>query len=136
MAFRKINYLLLGGLFLVQTFALPISVPELVLCVADDHVRLELKNVSDDCGHEEFWNRSLNVWQHDFHADNCIDVPLYQHVKHVVIKNAITNVFTGNTTFFVLDSDKTGKESRVVSLSNGFPSFSLQRSICSVVLLI
>jgi len=75
---KKINYLMLSALFLLQTLTLPIALPELALCVAEDHVRLEMQNLPADCKHD---GQSRSALKHTDHMDDCADVAMFQHVR-------------------------------------------------------
>lgn len=87
MKIRNISHLVVSVLFLLQTLTLPVSLPELVLCVAEDHVRLEMKNLPADCDHDNSGETVLKTLKSTFHTDRCNDVPLFQHVRHVISKN-------------------------------------------------
>lgn len=86
MSLKKLNHLFLGIVFLVQILALPIAQHNLVLCIGDNHVALEQKNVLDDCNHDAPQGTSKLKMQSIYHTDNCVDIPLHQHARYVVIK--------------------------------------------------
>ncbi len=132
---KKLFYIVFSALFLLQTLTLPISVPELVLCVAEDHVQLEIKDVSNECTHSTMPDIALNSLRQNYHADKCADVPLFQHVQHVLSKNHHLHFTQIQAVVFLPNASELSL--KTLSRPTNVPSsFVLQRTLRTVVLLI
>jgi len=132
---KKFFNIVFSALFLLQTFTLPISVPKLVLCVSQDHVQLEIKGTSAECTHSAIPDVAFSRLQHNYHGDNCADVPLFRHVQHVLSGNHPVRFFQ---TYSIVLASKTNIQPLIIlPHSNNFPqAFTFRRALQSVVLLI
>ncbi len=133
---NKVYYVILSGLFLLQTLTLPVSVPELVLCVAEDHVQLEIKRLSADCAHDTPETAIFTALQHNYHSDDCNDIPLFQHTQHVISQKQRTTLIPFSGTLFFTNNKDTQPAVSLLDLNQHSPSFSPLRVVRSVVLLI
>jgi len=124
---------MLSALFLLQTLTLPIALPELALCVAEDHVRLEMQNLPADCKHD---GQSRSALKHTDHMDDCADVPMFQHVRHVISNKPYSNIRPIYSVLFIPNVTEGNRTVSLFSVQNDFPSYSLQHAVHSVVLLI
>jgi len=136
MKLKKISYIVLNALFVLQTLTLPMSIPELVLCVAEDHVRLEMKTVRTDFTHAEQAATALSALRHTYHNNDCVDIPLFQHVQQVIFKKHTSIFLRHYTAFFIPTTSENETASFSFVINNEFSSFSQQYTIRNVVLLI
>ena len=130
---KKIGYLSLSVLFALQAFTLSLSLPELVLCVAEDHVRLELQTMPESCQHGNDLQTTLFSLKHAFHTDDCVDVSLFLHNNNVLNKQHVfyTHLSSGFLPF-VFDEQRPA----ICRVASRVPILPYQRNLRSVVLLI
>jgi len=133
---KKFGYLILSSLFLVQTLTLSVSFPQLVLCVAEDHVRFEMKNLPTNCEHDPQTSGALSALQQTYHTDNCADVSLFQHVKHIIARNHRIHRVAVYAVLLTVPYKPQAPVKFSTSLSSHLPVSSSQLILRSVVLLI
>ncbi len=131
---KKIGYLSLSILFALQAFTLSLSLPDLVLCVADDHVQLELQTTPQVCSHNASTSSEVLSLKHAFHSDTCIDVPLFLHNQHVISKKQV--LYFNISVAYVSNNLSEAFRTITPLVSHKSPSFVLHQSLRSVVLLI
>ncbi len=132
---KKLFYIVFSALFLLQTLTLPISVPELVLCVAEDHVQLEMKNTPSECTHDDLSSSTFDVLKQHYHTDNCADVPLFQHAQHVLSKNHSIHFAQSQAVVFLPNAKEISLKTSFLPITAP-SSFVLQRTLRTVILLI
>lgn len=134
---RKIGHILLSGIFLLQVLAMAVSLPELVLCVAEDHVRLEVQNDPATCSHSTTETLSISVLQQNYHQDRCNDIPLFQHSQqvHLQKQRLVLALQAAVLPPFLFDKNKTTARPQIETAESVSIS-SPQHALRSVILLI
>ncbi|MHB2150517.1 hypothetical protein ACX8XP_15780 [Calditrichota bacterium LG25] len=122
-------------LFFLQTLAIPVSATGGVLCVANDHIALEFKQAVHECHNEANYFSNFFNSEVEYHQDACLDFPLLQHEKNLILKqNQKTTVLTMSPFVSTYSSQRESKEERVTFRYS--PTFKKMKLLQSIVLLI
>ena len=134
---RKIGHILLSFTFLIQVLAMAVSLPELVLCVAEDHVRLEVQNDPKTCSHFSTETLSISVLQQNYHQDQCSDISLFQHSQqmHLQKQRLVLALQAAVLPPYLFDNNKTTARPQIET-AESISISSPQHALRSVILLI
>ncbi|MCD6200771.1 MAG: hypothetical protein J7K46_03085 [Bacteroidales bacterium] len=118
---KHIIAILLAGLMLVQMVFVMIPVQDEVLCVAEDHIAIEIPEMWKPVSQAENDRRLIPL--HDFHTTDdgaCVDIPLQ---THTLISGArFSGMLPGHSVLFVENNKISSVEETNVPLFIKFRS--------------
>ena len=134
-----IGYSFLAVLVLLQSLVFQVSYPDTVLCIGDDgHVMFEKVGTDTHCDHPSDPLLLDQLAENDFHENDCVDIPLKQHLENAYFKHKVEKRIDKSDRHFIVEINYLTKQSvRDLNFShNYFACLPSLDAVKSVVLLI